>query len=631
MLKFLKNIVEIFGVLLICSSLGTNFLAQESHCIPSTVHLQNSQRVLSTKYSLQPLQINVQTQTQVAQATSLKSKKKNIFDDLHTASEFEEGEHLMSVGRWEEAKKFFEKSLRLYPNNLFLYSRFTEARRRSEIGIRYQDSAFTILTQRSPLEDQRFIFDEVFTDIAKYHVDNPHCCDLFKMGIRGIFEALSEDSFYRQNKLSLSIKPQTIALFEMLYNKSTDWTLKSTDDVRDAVFWIAKQMQRYLGINESLIISEFLCSAVCSLDAYSKSLSPSQVEDVFSMIDGNFVGVGIELKTDTPTRVFRVIPNSPAEESGINVNDELLSIDGHSTQNLTSIEIGELLQGYEGDVVTLKLRSSNNHIRTIVTSRRQVEVPSIEDVHVLVPNQGIGYIKITCFQRTTAKELKKALSDLTSIGISSLIIDLRQNPGGLLQEAIDVSNIFLNSGTIVQTKGRNGSHVYTASDSQVYSLPLVLVIDSNSASAAEIFAGAIQENRRGIVVGTQSYGKGTVQAIIQLTSKTQENKPIAGLRLTTEKFYSPNGRAYGGMGVSPDISVISFIKPESQQYVTINPKYSEQTIVQPKEETIEKNSSNIESQERRFSASANEIDFDPFLLLAIQEAIRLSDSSSNRQ
>ena len=143
-----------------------------------------------------------------------------------------------------------------------------------------------------------------------------------------------------------------------------------------------------------------------------------------------------------------------------------------------------------------------------------------------------------------------------------LIIDLRQNPGGLLQEAINVSDVFLDSGTIVQTRGRNSSHTFVARKTKKEcSLPLILIVDSGSASAAEIFAGAIQENGRGVIVGTPSYGKGTVQAIVQLTGKTQNAKPIAGLRLTTEEFYSPKGRAYGGVGVLPNVEVPYILTP----------------------------------------------------------------------
>lgn len=203
-----------------------------------------------------------------------------------------------------------------------------------------------------------------------------------------------------------------------------------------------------------------------------------------------------------------------------------------------------------------------------------------------------------------------AIDELSRLQMESLVVDLRQNPGGLLQEAIDVSNLFLDSGTIVRTRGRSGEHAYSATQSSFCSTPLVLLVDENSASASEIFAGAMKENGRAVVVGTQSYGKGTVQAIVQLSSPTQTTKPIAGLRLTTEKFYSPNGFAYGGVGVLPHVRVEPTETPENAAtFAATNPTYSEAVAT---------------DADRAEFDDANDVDDDPFLVAAVREANRLS-------
>ena len=205
-----------------------------------------------------------------------------------------------------------------------------------------------------------------------------------------------------------------------------------------------------------------------------------------------------------------------------------------------------------------------------------------------------------------------AIDELSRLQMESLVVDLRQNPGGLLQEAIDVSDLFLDSGTIVQTRGRSGDHSYSATRTSFCSTPLVLLVDENSASASEIFAGAMKENGRAVVVGTQSYGKGTVQAIVQLSQPTQTPKPIAGLRLTTEKFYSPNGFAYGGVGVLPHVRVELPENPENAAtFAATNPTYSA--------DATDDSSANLAE-----SNDSNEIDADPFLAAAVREANRLS-------
>ncbi|MGI6401336.1 MAG: S41 family peptidase [Thermoguttaceae bacterium] len=530
----------------------------------------------------------------------------------------DEGDALMARRQWRDAKKSFEKGLRNYPDNSTLLSRFAEARRRQEIEVRYQDGAFTTLTANASVNDVLTVFDEVFQDVERYHVDRPEYSELFAFGVAGIAEALSEESFFIQNKLSLEDQQEAQRVFASLRDKTENIQFLTRDEVRRVALWMARQLRKYANVPETATLSEFLCSAICSLDAYSSPLTPMQVEDVFSLIDGRFVGIGVELKSDDPTRVVRVIPRSPAEESGVVVGDEIVAVDGVMTENLTSSEIGELLQGYEGEKATLTLRSESARLRKIVVTRRPIDVPSVEDVHMLDTPGNIGYVRISCFQKTTARELASAIAQLSRRQAKCLVIDLRQNPGGLLQEAINVSDVFLDSGTIVQTYGRNGFHSFQASPSQICSLPLILLVDSNSASAAEIFAGAMQENGRAVVVGTQSYGKGTVQAIVQLSCEVAGKKPIAGLRLTTEKFYSPKGRAYAGVGVTPNVDITHALSVEALGERTPSTGLSqmESTDSEPTFGYIPA------AAKRNFS----EIDSDLFLSTAVREALKLERS-----
>jgi carboxyl-terminal processing protease len=189
--------------------------------------------------------------------------------------------------------------------------------------------------------------------------------------------------------------------------------------------------------------------------------------------------------------------------------------------------------------------------------REHVEIPSVVDDAILDPAMGIAYLKLNCFQKTTVRDLDAALWRLHRAGMKSLIIDLQGNPGGLLTSSVEIVDKFVSEGTIVSTRGRNPHEdfTYAAHRAGTWRVPLIVLIDGDSASASEIFAGAIRDHRRGTIVGTKSYGKGSVQGIFPL------NFGRSGLRLTTAKFYSPKGHPFVKVGVQPDVLVHRTAKP----------------------------------------------------------------------
>jgi carboxyl-terminal processing protease len=189
--------------------------------------------------------------------------------------------------------------------------------------------------------------------------------------------------------------------------------------------------------------------------------------------------------------------------------------------------------------------------------RRRVEVPSVEDVKIIDQENGIGFFKLTSFQKTTSRDVDAALWKLHEAGMRHLIMDLRGNPGGLLKAAVDVADKFVMDGLIVATRGRSPREDFDhrGTVAGTWRVPLVVLIDQDSASASEIFAGAIRDHRRGTVVGQKSYGKGSVQGIFPLATAN------VGVRLTTAKWYTPSGQAISGAGVAPDIAVQVVAKP----------------------------------------------------------------------
>ncbi len=179
------------------------------------------------------------------------------------------------------------------------------------------------------------------------------------------------------------------------------------------------------------MILEYLCGATNSLDPYSTFLTPDQLSEVYSQIDGNFVGLGVELKAqDGGLVIVRVIPGSPAEQAGVRAGDRIRAVDGRPTNRYTTDQAANLLQGLEGTVCTLVVAAPGEAERQIAVRRQRIEVPSVDQVHIMDAQQGVGYMRLTCFQKTTRRDLEAALWRLNREGMRSLIIDLRGNPGG---------------------------------------------------------------------------------------------------------------------------------------------------------------------------------------------------------
>jgi carboxyl-terminal processing protease len=462
--------------------------------------------------------------------------------------------------RWGEALSIYEEALREFPDEPTLGSRHTLAKIHYDLGRRYTDSSY--LRAISTLSERQVmnLYSEVLVKIESHYVSAPDWGQLVARGTQSLTVALSEDGFRKRNlKAASSTAVDGFARSLARLNQTRVHSRQQAiDAVATAVSWGRQQLQ----LPPASVAMEYACGAIGALDAYSSYLTSDQLSDVYSQIEGNFVGLGIELKAgEGGLQIVKVITGSPADRAGIRAGDRITAVDGHDTTNLTTDQAADKLQGQENSVVELATITPAGAVRKLRVRREHVEVPSIDDVKIIDPDFGVGYLKLTCFQKTTSRDLDAALWKLHREGMKSLIIDLRDNPGGLLTSSVEVADKFVDDGIIVSTRGRSSleDYNYTAHKAGTWRVPLVLLINGESASASEIFAGAIRDHRRGDLVGERSYGKGSVQGIFPLTLAS------SGVRLTTAKFYSPSGHPISNVGVKPDVTVHEVARPVGGQ------------------------------------------------------------------
>jgi len=296
------------------------------------------------------------------------------------------------------------------------------------------------------------------------------------------------------------------------------------------------------------------------LDPYSTYLDGQQYDTVKEDTQGKFGGLGIRITNNkSGLKVISPIDNTPATDADIRAGDIIIKVDGKRLSGLKRTESVDLLRGKVGTKVSLTLlRAGANKPLKKELIREFIQQKTIA-YHWL--KEGLAYIRITQFQAATAGDFREALfrlQDDSDRKLTGLVLDLRNNPGGLLNSAVSISDVFLNQGTIVSIKSRKKStdrqYDATAKDFS-NGIPLALLINGASASAAEIVAGALQDNQRATVIGEQSYGKGSVQSVISLSDNS-------ALKLTTAKYYTPNGRSIDSIGIMPDLIV------EAEKFIT---------------------------------------------------------------
>jgi carboxyl-terminal processing protease len=373
-----------------------------------------------------------------------------------------------------------------------------------------------------------------------------------KRAANNLVQGLRNREFLAANRITPSAA-QTRSFESAMSQLIQSRPVTSQTDAVQMVYAMANLAHQHVGIRPTTVVLEFVYGATETLDKYSTFLPEETTrQPSASALDSSVVGIGVEIKPhDEGVEVVKALKGGPAEAGGLQAGDIIVGINGKSLRGQNLNFAVDQIAGPINTPIYLTVVRNGRQLSPMTLTRREVKILSVSEVRMMGQQRDVGYIKLDKFAQSSGKEIDEALMNLHRSGMQSLVLDLRGNPGGLLTTAIELSNKFLPSGTIVSTRGRTtqDNMQEKASNTQTWKVPLVVLIDENSASASEIFAAAIQENGRGVIVGRQSYGKGTVQTHFPLRS-------VGGnLKLTTAKFYSPKGREMANAGVTPDVQV----------------------------------------------------------------------------
>ena len=338
-------------------------------------------------------------------------------------------------------------------------------------------------------------------------------------------------------------------IFNKVYAQNIDKLYEKIDLFSEV---LEKIQNEYVDeIDQAEVMDSAINGVLQSLDPYSAYMNPKIYEETQTETSGEFGGLGIEVSMEAGVvKVITPIDDTPASKAGVKAGDYIIRIDGKQVQGKTLMEAVHLMRGPIGTSIEITVRRKGlKKAKIFKIIREIIEIKSV--ISKLVDNK-VGYLRLRAFNENSSSQLKKEIAKLEkNKKIVGYILDLRNNPGGLLSQAIKISDFFLNDGEIVSTKGRKSREnrkFFAKKGDKIKGKPLIVLINNGSASASEIVAGALQDHKRAVLLGETTYGKGSVQSIIPLKNR-------GAIRLTVSKYYLPSGKSISEVGVSPDIKI----------------------------------------------------------------------------
>jgi carboxyl-terminal processing protease len=483
-----------------------------------------------------------------------------------------EAQRLEKRGEWGEAADKYEKVLQLDRTQAEVRSKFQHCLRRYFQGVRLRDASYRKEVLTLKCSQALHLYEIVLVNLLNNSLDKDKVSAalLFRRGLEEFRYALASPDFCADHLMKGGRPEDTKGFRSKLQDEFGGETTMDCRQAVGKVYEVVSQTaHRYPDVNPTTIVMEFLCGACHAMDEYTVYLTPRQLRELCDTLKGKYVGVGLRLKVeDNKVVIAEILPDSPAAEvmPALAVNDQVVAVGKQQqpTASMTADAVMELLEGEDGTTVDLVISSPKVGYRFVTMRRRPLFVPSVTAEVNKDGKEGIGYLKIHCFQESTLDEFEAKLNGLIKAGSKALILDLRGNPGGLLDVSIEVARRFLSSGIIVSTQHYDPklSAVFESSNPGAVTMPLAVLVDGDTASAAEVLAGALKENKRAKVIGQTTYGKGCSQGLLKLPAEgalrtpavTMPNAgPTGGIRITIARFFSPTGQPYSGRGVEPDL------------------------------------------------------------------------------
>jgi carboxyl-terminal processing protease len=409
----------------------------------------------------------------------------------------------------------------------------------------------------------RAVYADAMQTVVWYYVEPVSYRRLIVAGLESLRTALDDPVFRRQfpEAADDQRRPRFAEATEIMLLKARaadPWLAIQAAD------WLAAVMEKnraMLGLPDGAIVSEMLFGAMDSLDPYSRYLTPDMLRTYHEQFAGEYAGIGAEMAARNG-RIFikAVFEGGSAAKAGLKAGDEIVAVDGQPVADVQTPELSRRLRGKPGTTVTLRIRAGGEgEPRDIALARGMVHLPAVRDAQVLDASRGIAYVRFTEFQEGAEGELRRAIEGLSRQGAKSLVLDLRDNPGGSLVESVWAAGMFLDGGPVLRTRGRMIGSTWNYDvppfESRAWRGPLVVLVNKRTASAAEVVASALAARGRAVVVGRRTYGKGAVQILFPIDWGS------SAVCLTMARVYDVNGECIDGRGVVPHRDVAASSSP----------------------------------------------------------------------
>jgi carboxyl-terminal processing protease len=480
------------------------------------------------------------------------AQSNNLREDLARAKGFE------ALGQWEAARQIYElhlnvadQGLRIRENYYHVLRRCFQIRRHEDLS--YRKEVLSIEYGQA-LRICNIINNTLLTNsVEKKKID---AAKIFRKGLEELDAALANQRF--QEEYIPEPKRIFVVEFRSLLKKArANAKSMSQRDVAKQIGEIAMAAELHLQLSPTVIVMEFACGACYAVDDYTVYLTPNQLRELtLSLAQSEILPLGMIIsKRDDKLIVMRIELDSPAR-GRIQENDEIVSVDRQLVAGLRVEKVRELLNnGPIGSFVEIEVMTPGLPGTRLPRVERRAMLAQV--IPSIVDKTDVGVIKVTGFTSATLQEIDDAIVSLSNprYGMKRLILDLRQNNGGIFDSAIETARRFLSTGIIASEIHHDGRFkIHQAKNADAFSTPLIVLVDGDTASAAEVLAGALKENGRAILIGQTTYGKGCTQDILKLPN-APGNVPTGGMKLTISRFFSPKGNAYSGRGVTPHIFI----------------------------------------------------------------------------